>query len=131
MQHPRHIAAMSLVIAMIIMATVIPHHHHNEMICPMIEQCAIDGNVNDAHTMHHDEGNGEGANECTFTATPPHHIAVAPVPTTVPLTALAAEQTEIPKNTDKPTRITAQINHKPHLNHGFNTTTLRAPPSTL
>ncbi len=132
MHNPRHIAAMSFVIAMMIMATVIPHHHHNEMICPMIEQCAIDGNVNDAHTRHHNENSSEGTNECTFTATPPHLVAVAlPAPVPFPSAASAAEQVEIPQDTNKPTRIKSHNDHKPHCNDGTRNTGLRAPPSAL
>ena len=43
-------------LAMLI-APMIPHHHHGEEVCVVMERCSIDHNINDKHTSHHGESN--------------------------------------------------------------------------
>ena len=38
----------------VLLSTVVMHHHHYGEICMAIEQCALDGNLNDEHTEHHE-----------------------------------------------------------------------------
>ncbi len=38
----------------VLLSTVVMHHHHYGEICMVIEQCALDGNLNDEHTEHHE-----------------------------------------------------------------------------
>ena len=37
---------------MLLMSLAVMHHHHLGEICVAIEECTIDGNVNDSHTEH-------------------------------------------------------------------------------
>ncbi len=39
---------------MLLLSVAVVHHHHLSEICVAVEQCAIDGNINDSHTAHHD-----------------------------------------------------------------------------
>lgn len=39
---------------MLMLSVMVIHHHHLSEICVAMEHCAIDGNVNDSHTGHHD-----------------------------------------------------------------------------
>lgn len=64
------ISIIALSVAILIVATVLPHHHHESSICFMIERCGIDGKVNDVHTMHHNEYDGNENSGCSFTSTP-------------------------------------------------------------
>ena len=50
-------------LAMLI-APMIPHHHHGEVICAIMEQCEMDGEVNDEHTEHHGNQEGKGCSSC-------------------------------------------------------------------
>ena len=38
----------------VLLSTVVMHHHHYGEICMAIEQCSLDGNLNDEHTEHHE-----------------------------------------------------------------------------
>lgn len=39
---------------------VIPHHHHGDLSCFVMEMCQQDKQPNDSHTSHHQEGNDQG-----------------------------------------------------------------------
>ncbi len=56
MKTRRYISLYSLWAAtlMLLLSVMVTHHHHLSEICVAMEQCAIDGNVNDSHTAHHD-----------------------------------------------------------------------------
>ena len=43
---------------MLLLSVMVIHHHHLSEVCVAVEQCAIDGNVNDSHTAHHDSEDG-------------------------------------------------------------------------
>ena len=51
------------VVAMLV-APTIPHHHHGEVVCAIMERCEMDDAVNDEHTEHHGQENGEGCTSC-------------------------------------------------------------------
>lgn len=40
----------------VIMASVLPHHHHHGEACMAIERCEMDHTDNDRHTQHDDDG---------------------------------------------------------------------------
>lgn len=53
----RHIATVALaVFAALLTIQCMPHHHHEGMLCAVVERCAKDGNSNDGHTGHGDDG---------------------------------------------------------------------------
>lgn len=54
-----------------LLSTIVMHHHHYGQVCIAIEQCAADGNVNDAHT-HHPSGEQDGCRVHQM-----HHFIVA------------------------------------------------------
>lgn len=39
----------------VLIAPMIPHHHHGEEVCVVMERCSIDNRINDTHTGHHGE----------------------------------------------------------------------------
>lgn len=44
---------------MVVLSTMVFHHHHAEVVCTAVEICQLDGNANDSHTEHHEnEENG-------------------------------------------------------------------------
>ncbi|MGN0282767.1 MAG: DUF6769 family protein [Prevotella sp.] len=55
------------VMAMLI-APMIPHHHHGEVVCTIMERCEMDDVVNDEHTEHHGNQHGEGCTSCDKSA---------------------------------------------------------------
>lgn len=67
-----------------LVATIVPHHHHSSMICSMVERCAIDGSLNDEHTAHKCDRHSSNGYDCTFSATAHkavrHLAAVAALP---------------------------------------------------
>lgn len=46
------IAAVTVAIISIIVFSVIPHHHHNDVVCFIMELCEHDNSLNDEHTAH-------------------------------------------------------------------------------
>lgn len=46
---------MALATMVLVMLAVVPHHHHQGLWCNVIEKCAVDKDVNDEHTHHHDD----------------------------------------------------------------------------
>lgn len=55
-------------IALMLTATLLPHHHHGDAACMAIERCADDGAVNDSHTGHAGDNACQGGG-CTVSAT--------------------------------------------------------------
>ena len=51
------------VMAMLI-APMIPHHHHGEVVCMIMERCELDDAINDEHTEHQSQQPGEGCTSC-------------------------------------------------------------------
>lgn len=51
-----NIGRVALAIALIMLLTLLPHHHHvGGAVCYVAEVCHQDGRVNDSHTHHHDK----------------------------------------------------------------------------
>ena len=71
-------------IALMLSATLFPHHHHGDAACMAIERCADDGAVNDSHTGHAGDNSCQGGG-CTVSAT-----------------AKAAKQTTVQTSDSKP-----------------------------
>ena len=44
-----------LAMMMVTLATVLPHHHHQTMICVVEDVCGMDGCCDDEHTHHSDK----------------------------------------------------------------------------
>lgn len=55
------------VMAMLI-APMIPHHHHGEVVCTIMDQCVMDDAVNDEHTEHQSQQPSEGCTSCDKSA---------------------------------------------------------------
>lgn len=53
-----------LAMMMVTLATVLPHHHHETMICIAEEVCGLDGCIDDAHTHHSDANHNEDESHC-------------------------------------------------------------------
>ena len=51
------------VMAMLV-APMIPHHHHGEVVCTIMERCEMDDAVNDEHAEHHGQEHGDGCTSC-------------------------------------------------------------------
>ena len=49
---------MSLATLLIIVLPFIPHHHHEDVECIIMERCESDGTINDEHTAHHTGDDG-------------------------------------------------------------------------
>ncbi len=62
----RKFAVLPILLAMLMvtLATVIPHHHHDTMICIVQEVCEIDGCCDDEHTHHSDANHDEDESHC-------------------------------------------------------------------
>lgn len=54
------ILPISIAILLITVFSVVPHHHHKEMLCMVMEMCENDNTYNDQHTEH--ETSQEDAN---------------------------------------------------------------------
>ena len=57
-------------VAVLLLFSVLPHHHHSDRACVLMERCELDGAVNDCHTHHHDNEHGRHADEryCVFSS---------------------------------------------------------------
>lgn len=53
-----------LAMMMVTLATILPHHHHQTMICIVEEVCAIDGCRDDEHTQHSDANHNQDESHC-------------------------------------------------------------------
>jgi hypothetical protein len=62
----RKIAAIPIILAlaMITLVTVVPHHHHQTMVCFVREICCLDGCCDDEHTQHNDANQPEDERHC-------------------------------------------------------------------
>ena len=49
---------------MVTLATVLPHHHHQTMICIVEEVCGMDGCRDDEHTHHSDANHNQDESHC-------------------------------------------------------------------
>lgn len=58
---PITIATLSLIVF-----SIIPHHHHKEMLCIVMETCEQDNAVNDEHTNHNTDGNTNHEKTCVL-----------------------------------------------------------------
>ena len=58
-----------LAMMMVTLATVLPHHHHETMICIAEEVCGLDGCIDDAHTHHSDANHNEDESRMLTTRT--------------------------------------------------------------
>lgn len=52
MKKAANIAILSLSVLLILIASSIPHHHHKNVECAIIERCISDNTCNDKHTAH-------------------------------------------------------------------------------
>ena len=52
MKNKLYIAFMAFAVTVMLIATFLPHHHHNGMLCTTVEYCEDDGKYNDEHTHH-------------------------------------------------------------------------------
>ena len=57
------ISFVAFAVAILMMLTLLPHHHHGDIACVEIERCEADDAVNDIHTDHHDEESGRHTDE--------------------------------------------------------------------
>lgn len=57
-------------VAILMLLVCVPHHHHGDRACVLMERCERDGAVNDCHTHHHDDEQGRHADErfCVFSS---------------------------------------------------------------
>lgn len=46
---------MAVSVLAVIALTAVPHHHHEEVVCMVMERCGQDGSYNDEHTAHSDD----------------------------------------------------------------------------
>ena len=53
-----------LAMMMVTLATVLPHHHHQTMICVVEEVCGMDGCRDDEHTHHSDANHNQDESHC-------------------------------------------------------------------
>ncbi len=53
-----------LAMMMVTLATVLPHHHHQTMICIVEEVCGMDGCRDDEHTHHSDANHNQDETHC-------------------------------------------------------------------
>ncbi len=53
-----------LAMMMVTLATVLPHHHHQTMICIVEEVCEMDGCCDDEHTQHSDANHDQDESHC-------------------------------------------------------------------
>ncbi len=53
-----------LAMMMVTLATVLPHHHHQTMICIVEEVCEMDGCCDDEHTHHSDANHDQDESHC-------------------------------------------------------------------
>lgn len=53
-----------LAMMMVTLATVLPHHHHQTMICIVDEVCEMDGCRDDEHTHHSDANHNQDESHC-------------------------------------------------------------------
>ena len=53
-----------LAMMMVTLATVLPHHHHETMICIVEEVCGMDGCRDDEHTHHSDANHNQDESHC-------------------------------------------------------------------
>lgn len=49
---------------MVMFVTIVPHHHHQAMICLVHETCELDGCCDDEHTNHSDANHEEDESHC-------------------------------------------------------------------
>ena len=53
-----------LAMMMVTLATVLPHHHHQTMICVVEDVCGMDGCCDDEHTHHSDANHNQDESHC-------------------------------------------------------------------
>lgn len=88
MKRGTYIFSLWLATLSVLLSTVVLHHHHMAQICLAVQQCHVDGNLNDEHTSHQ-ENEQEG---CTVHQM--HHFIVnAKVVKTIRQHLLAQTQT--------------------------------------
>nr|WP_305210078.1 DUF6769 family protein [Bacteroides intestinalis] len=71
------ILPISIAILLITVFSIVPHHHHKEVLCMVIEMCMEDNTINDQHTTHDTSGeNAEHGHACITNAqyTAPTHV---------------------------------------------------------
>ena len=56
MKRQVYIAIVVLAAIMLLAVTFIPHHHHDNALCTVVEHCDSDNTDNDVHTGHNDDG---------------------------------------------------------------------------
>lgn len=49
---------------MVLFTTMVPHHHHQAMICLVKEVCELDGCTDDEHTNHSDANHEQDESHC-------------------------------------------------------------------
>lgn len=54
MKRGTFLASLWIATLAMLLSTVLLHHHHMAQICLAVEQCQVDGNLNDEHTEHHE-----------------------------------------------------------------------------
>ena len=53
------IVPVAIAIVSIVLFSAMPHHHHREVLCTVVEKCEQDNAYNDGHTGHESGENGE------------------------------------------------------------------------
>lgn len=56
MRRQIYIAIVALAALMLLTVSFVPHHHHVNALCTIVEHCKSDNADNDEHTHHHDDG---------------------------------------------------------------------------
>lgn len=58
MKKKLYIAFVAIAVILMMVATFLPHHHHDGMLCTTVEYCEDDGKYNDEHTGHSSDHTG-------------------------------------------------------------------------
>jgi hypothetical protein len=89
---------------MVLLSTVVMHHHHLHQICFIQEKCLVDGHVNDPHTSHPEGEEGgcslQQMHAFIINARTIHHIAKSLIPSVPPVSTLLAETLQLDQQAD-------------------------------
>lgn len=55
---------MTITAIVLLLSSVLPHHHHGDRVCYALESCELDHSFNDGHTHHHDNNDEHHEGSC-------------------------------------------------------------------
>lgn len=64
MKRTANIAILSLSVLLILIMPFVPHHHHEDVECIVMERCISDNTYNDEHTAHHADNDSKDNSLC-------------------------------------------------------------------